>query len=472
MSRPVTKVAAATNRPANSTHDATARAVLDASGILQTLQGHVDDLRNLLQCGICIRPLYEPFTLACGHTFCYSCLTSWFGNGKSSKTCPDCRASVKSQPAPAYLVRAMVQLFTSRAELLEKEETTAEHRRYQQEEARKLERDKTDLNPKTGGLFHGIFKEKLPAARPIIDLEDDVVRCPHCNWELEDGGTSCERCGFRDDSESVTATESGAGWTDSEENSDMTDYMDEVEDGFDDAGDDFHFHDFYGLPFDFHPLDDLRGRNWYHDPTRPRNGPYGLPFSDTASTHDESEEDEDFEDDEMASFIDDDEHDDDQEESHDDGEQDYDSQSDRSTVVGGPGYSLRDLHDDIQIGTDVSTSGASGSHIESGGENSSEDDDDDDEDPIRPPIVGNRRRGAQQPNRLGSSNFRPALGLLDSIDLRSLNQHSFACGRENRNNQAIQTTGLSAQNAVQIDDDSDEGPVRPTRRTRGRMNCL
>jgi hypothetical protein len=37
-----------------------------------TLQGHVDDIRTLIQCGICIRPLYEPFTLACGHTFCYS----------------------------------------------------------------------------------------------------------------------------------------------------------------------------------------------------------------------------------------------------------------------------------------------------------------------------------------------------------------------------------------------------------------
>lgn len=39
--------------------------------LLQTLQGHIEDLRSLLQCGICVRPLYEPYTLACGHTFCY-----------------------------------------------------------------------------------------------------------------------------------------------------------------------------------------------------------------------------------------------------------------------------------------------------------------------------------------------------------------------------------------------------------------
>lgn len=91
--------------------------------LVHTLQGHVDDLRTLIQCGICIRPLYEPFTLACGHTFCYSvrsyiymrsrsyiltmlhqCLTSWFAGGRAKRTCPDCRAPVKTQPAPAYLV--------------------------------------------------------------------------------------------------------------------------------------------------------------------------------------------------------------------------------------------------------------------------------------------------------------------------------------------------------------------------------
>lgn len=93
--------------------------------LLNTLQGHVDEIRGLLQCGICIRPLYEPFTLACGHTFCYGvswilsivrcycaltmlpqCLTSWFSEGRRSKTCPDCRGPVRAQPAPAYLVRS------------------------------------------------------------------------------------------------------------------------------------------------------------------------------------------------------------------------------------------------------------------------------------------------------------------------------------------------------------------------------
>ncbi len=48
------------------------------------------------------------------HTFLFSiayadlnfvqCLSSWFAGGRSKRTCPDCRAPVKTQPAPAYLV--------------------------------------------------------------------------------------------------------------------------------------------------------------------------------------------------------------------------------------------------------------------------------------------------------------------------------------------------------------------------------
>lgn len=68
------------------------------------LQSNIDDLRNLVACRICIRPMYEPYTTQCGHTFCYSCLRQWFDRDHSKKTCPDCRAHVVHQPAPAYLV--------------------------------------------------------------------------------------------------------------------------------------------------------------------------------------------------------------------------------------------------------------------------------------------------------------------------------------------------------------------------------
>ncbi|KAJ5931602.1 hypothetical protein N7516_006091 [Penicillium verrucosum] len=180
----------------------------EASGLVHTLQGHVDDIRTLIQCGICVRPLYEPFTIACGHTFCYSCLSSWFAGGRSKQTCPDCRAPVKTQPAPAYLVRAVVQMFTGRAELLDKGETTTEHTKNQRDEAKKLDQDKANNHPTQGGLFGGLFKPKDPPPKPIIDRHDGVVRCPVCSWELE--GDSCAGCGYRYRPDSEETDDSGS----------------------------------------------------------------------------------------------------------------------------------------------------------------------------------------------------------------------------------------------------------------------
>ena len=75
-----------------------------ATALLQTLETSLDDLRSLVTCRICVRPLYEPYTIECGHTFCYSCLRQWFDKDRTKITCPDCRSDVIRQPAPAYLV--------------------------------------------------------------------------------------------------------------------------------------------------------------------------------------------------------------------------------------------------------------------------------------------------------------------------------------------------------------------------------
>lgn len=39
---------------------------------VQMLKADFDDFRNLATCKICIRLLYEPYILSCGHTYCYS----------------------------------------------------------------------------------------------------------------------------------------------------------------------------------------------------------------------------------------------------------------------------------------------------------------------------------------------------------------------------------------------------------------
>lgn len=87
-------------------------------------------------------------------------------------------------------------MFTSRAELLDKGETTAEHSKNQREEAERLDKDKANTHPQSGGLFGGLFKPKAPALKPVVDVDDGVVRCPSCAWELEDG-ENCPGCGWR-----------------------------------------------------------------------------------------------------------------------------------------------------------------------------------------------------------------------------------------------------------------------------------
>lgn len=171
---------------------------------LANFQSHFEDMRALIHCKICLKPFYEPFTLPCGHTYCYSCLSSWCTgshNRGKSKTCPDCRATVTSQPCPNFLLRDLVQMFLTHTELLPEDETLEEHKVAKEAESQLVAADRAGR-----GLFKGLFhKNRFPLrglggalhAAAIVDAEDGVVRCPVCAWELEDG--ECGQCGWNED---------------------------------------------------------------------------------------------------------------------------------------------------------------------------------------------------------------------------------------------------------------------------------
>ncbi|TKA56334.1 hypothetical protein B0A49_11081, partial [Cryomyces minteri] len=182
--------------------------------VLSSLKTEFDNLRALVTCKVCDRLLYEPYIIACGHTYCYSCLCTWFVNNKRKKTCPDCRKEVTEAPAPAYLIREMTHLFVKRAELLPAAETMEEHAQWQQEEADIVQQDKTNTDVKTGGLFKGLFSERKNTQLVALrDPEDGVDRCPRCHWELEDG--LCLQCGLHfDDSSSASRGNSFGGFSD------------------------------------------------------------------------------------------------------------------------------------------------------------------------------------------------------------------------------------------------------------------
>jgi len=277
------------------------------SSLLGTFQKHVEDMRGLTRCKICFKPFYEPFILACGHTYCYSCLASWFGGGAnrgSKKNCPDCRAPVITMPSPNYLLRDLVHMFVTRAELLPEDETVQEHELGTEEEAAQLAKDRAGA-----GLFNGVFiPYTMPwrrggamhaVMRPIADQQDNVLRCPECTWEIEDG--QCPHCGWgesdNDDmslSDEDDSLETGSINTyysnGSEADQGLQDQIDAVERAINRP----HARVFITDPVPYEP---------HYDPGEDYSGP------DDSHGHEwpTDYEDEDEDDDEMNDFIDNDE---------------------------------------------------------------------------------------------------------------------------------------------------------------------
>ncbi|EOA80910.1 uncharacterized protein SETTUDRAFT_157881 [Exserohilum turcica Et28A] len=187
---------------------------------LKALKSEFDSLRNHLTCKICDRLLYQPYTISCGHTYCYTCLCTWFVSNKARKTCPDCRIVVKDLPAPAYVIRDMTNVFITRAELLPVGESLDDHKKWQKDEADAVQQDKDNEDPRAGGLFKGCFRlaqhQRGPSLQVVRDQEDGVDRCPVCTWELEDGG--CNQCGLIfDETGEVSWGDSFTGFSDMDE---------------------------------------------------------------------------------------------------------------------------------------------------------------------------------------------------------------------------------------------------------------
>ncbi|CAD0081585.1 unnamed protein product [Aureobasidium vineae] len=174
---------------------------------LKTLRGDFDDIRQLITCKICERLLYEPYVISCGHTYCYSCLCTWFATSKK-KTCPNCREVIKQPPAPSYVIREMINIFLRSHNLLPDGESLEQHQQWAFEEAEMVRNDKNNKDTKTGGLFKSIFRPRRARLLPIHDPTDHVDRCPRCHHEIEDG--MCNNCGVHMDSWSTTDSESSS----------------------------------------------------------------------------------------------------------------------------------------------------------------------------------------------------------------------------------------------------------------------
>ncbi|KAG0650705.1 putative RING finger [Hyphodiscus hymeniophilus] len=207
------------------------------SELASAFKSDLTDIRNLVTCSICDQLLYEPWTLSCGHTYCYSCLCSWFVPNKRKKTCPECRTSIKQMPAPAFLVKQMVEIFCKRGEIMPSDESVDQHNQKRAEETTDVDKDKNSPE----GLFKGTFRIK-PLAELLYDQADGVLRCPGCHHEHE-GGPACNNCGtlfegHQDDDFAYSFSD-----FDSEIDGDLE--LDDLELDADGAFDGGHFHHFF-----------------------------------------------------------------------------------------------------------------------------------------------------------------------------------------------------------------------------------
>lgn len=352
-------------------------------------------------------------------------------------------------------------MFTSRAELLDKGETTAEHSKNQKEEAERLDKDRANTHPQSGGLFGGLFRPKVPSLKPVVDVDDGVVRCPSCAWELEDG-EHCPGCGWQ-----YRPDEDRTDYSGSDDLTD-TDYdsMDEEigemeEDEFGDIedSDSVWGYEFQGVRpeyFDTGPSDAFAqirsivdGVYQSHGLPHPQSH---LPGTFTDESEYEEEEDDDYDD--QDSFIDDEHH----------VNEADDSESDRDTVVG----STPVQHPPLPA------RGPSGFGRQSrfrGTFTDSEDDDDEEE---------YDDENSYMHNDYGADEVIDDLSSVQSVRRSSsCGSHSWdAEGSESQSSDTVplswrespppmapsRTTGTSSRDAIPIDDSEDEQPVGPVRR--------
>ncbi|KAG0325035.1 E3 ubiquitin ligase [Dissophora globulifera] len=118
-----------------------------------------------LQCTICVEYFTSPFTVECGHTFCYTCLHSWL---QIHKSCPTCRTKLLRRPTLSFSIRE--QVHASIARLPEAERKVAMEKLETEERNLKRIQSQGDLWQK---LFRSLNVEN--AGGTIID-EDDGVR--------------------------------------------------------------------------------------------------------------------------------------------------------------------------------------------------------------------------------------------------------------------------------------------------------
>ncbi|KAL5034506.1 hypothetical protein BDV3_004070 [Batrachochytrium dendrobatidis] len=140
---------------------------------------HDEALWQAVSCSICLELYSAPYTLQCGHSYCFHCLQKWCKQQpETSKIkCPACRTLLNLKPHPNSIVQELVDVVIDRLPLSERE----------------IQKERIESLRKSSKLVDTPW-ESLCAPSTVMDFDDLVPRCSVCTWEVVDG--TCVRCGI------------------------------------------------------------------------------------------------------------------------------------------------------------------------------------------------------------------------------------------------------------------------------------
>lgn len=146
-------------------------------------------------CSICHDYMFVPMTTECGHSYCYTCLKTWFSSdtNRGGLSCPECRAIVNRIP---IVNTALQSWLNNTLDILGVKKNDDDRYKKlmsaQSAEVRTYQDDK-----KADDIFGNIFKS---SAQAIADESDDgIIRCSNCLWELDvdEDTNGCPNCSAR-----------------------------------------------------------------------------------------------------------------------------------------------------------------------------------------------------------------------------------------------------------------------------------
>ncbi|KAL6939215.1 hypothetical protein ACO0RG_003044 [Hanseniaspora osmophila] len=167
----------------------------------------IEKLLDMTICSICHEYMYVPVILnACGHNYCYECISSWFNGCSGVFTCPQCRVQVENEPGLNLSLQQILNNFLDSIkhhtqELQPIGDTSGKSDKNDDIlkivfKTKKEMLKKYNFDLENDQLYNGVFANSAVAK---VDADDEgVIRCSNCHWELEeDDLDECPHCSSR-----------------------------------------------------------------------------------------------------------------------------------------------------------------------------------------------------------------------------------------------------------------------------------